>query len=65
MAITQKISMIGLVSMDVMKSGAPIISLRLVTAAKSSMICRPTSPMLVPSPVISAVNCPCKVTDSS
>ena len=29
------------------------------------MICRPTSPMLVPSPVISAVNCPCRVTDNS
>ena len=49
-------SMIGLVSMDRMKSGAPVISLRLVTAAKSSMICFPTSAMLVPRPVISAEN---------
>ena len=36
MAITQKISMIGLVSMDIMKSGAPVMSDRKSTRLNSS-----------------------------
>ena len=69
MAMMQKMSMMGLVRTanprwDALAIPASISSDRLPMAAKSSMICFPTSPMLVPRPVISAENFPWSVTDN-
>ena len=62
--MTQKMIMMGLVMTPNPKPPAvPVISVTLSTPLRSSMICCPTVPILVPKPVSPEAKVPCRVTD--